>query len=228
MAAMDAGKQSTFDGRREPASVFFQEDVVSCAFGDLAAQVEKQHIVKAGLGWGFQGLRVERPVRGFMEEHGVPRIGALGGYARAHRLDACGDRARGQEFVSNLQVALAVEQEADLARLLITECRRVSQQRCLRLGAVAGESEVVSRIFEPVEMQFDERIPEPPEQALQKLEALRDAVAGRSKKLRLQETFAELADRIGVDDDTAADAHGAALAVELHGTNGYVEDGLLF
>src|ERR1039458_4827772 len=109
MAAMDTCQQPTLDGRREPAAVSFHEDVVDGAFGDLAAAIEKQHIVKTRLGCGLEGLRVEGSVCGLVKEHGVPGIGALEGDAYAHRLDAGGDRARGQGFVRNLQVALAVE-----------------------------------------------------------------------------------------------------------------------
>jgi len=62
VAAVDTGKQAAIDGGREEAAVLFDEDVVDCAFGDFAAQIEKQHVVVACLRCSLEGLRIEGAV----------------------------------------------------------------------------------------------------------------------------------------------------------------------
>src|SRR5581483_1991825 len=47
MPPIDAGKQAALDWRREPAAVFLHEHIANGAFRQLAAKVEKQHIVEA-------------------------------------------------------------------------------------------------------------------------------------------------------------------------------------
>ena len=80
---------------------------------------------------------------------------------------------------------------------------RLGKQRSLNRGAVAIESEVICGVFEPVEMQFDERIFALPEQRFDQGEGF----IGAGEKLRLQLALAEFVGGIGVDDDAAAHAH---------------------
>src|SRR5580658_6630085 len=45
VAAVDAGEQPAFDGRREEAAGFLDEDVVDGGFGDFAAVVQEEDFV---------------------------------------------------------------------------------------------------------------------------------------------------------------------------------------
>lgn len=71
VAAVDAGKQTTFDGRRKPSACLFNKYVADGAFGHLTVLIEEEHIAISGLGCGFERFIVKMPVGGFVEEHAV-------------------------------------------------------------------------------------------------------------------------------------------------------------
>src|ERR1017187_9737304 len=89
--------------------------------------------------------------------------------------------------------------------------------------ALTLESKVISRVHQPVEMQFQKRIASIPKHRFQQRKPLRKPVRRTREKLRLQHAFAELQRSIGIDDDAASHAHLATLGVELKRANRNIE-----
>ena len=78
VAAVDAGEQAAIDWWRVEAAGFLDEDVVDGGFGDLAALVQEEDFVEAGLGCGLESIGIEGAMGGFVEVHRVRGIGVLG------------------------------------------------------------------------------------------------------------------------------------------------------
>jgi hypothetical protein len=146
VTALNAGQQAALDGRREQVPIFLNKNVVNSAFRDFVAEVEKQHVIKTSLGSSLESLSVEGPVRGFVKEHGVLRIGALGGDADPKWFSAGEDGAAGHEFPGDVQSSVAIEEETDFAGrcgwLKAGTVAGVGQQSGLDGGAVARKSKV--------------------------------------------------------------------------------------
>ena len=93
------------------------------------------------------------------------------------------------------------------------------QERGFDFFAVARESEVICRVFETVEVQFEQWIAAVPEQGFDERKARRRCVGagGAGEKLGFEQALAELLGRVGVDDDAAAYAHVAAARLRVRG-----------
>jgi len=111
MAAVDAWEQAAGDGRRQETAGFFDKNVVHGGFGDFAAVIQEQDIVKTRRVGGLEGMRVQRAAGGFVEVHGVVGVGTVGGYADAEGM-GCGER---QGLGGDLEGAVGLEEEADFA-----------------------------------------------------------------------------------------------------------------
>ncbi len=108
----------------------------------------------AAAAWANAG-RVKRAMRGLVVKHRVGRIGAL--RCEAHARYAVRLAAWRQNFARDLEMALRIEEQPHLARHTFCKLPRVLFKRCAYLIAVAGKSEILRRIREPVEVQLDQR-----------------------------------------------------------------------
>ena len=136
---MDAGYQTAGDRRRVETAVLLDKDIVVGGFGDFAALIQEQNIVKTRCVGGVESVRVELAVGGFVEVQRVLRVDAVGANADAQ---GTGDRV-GQGLGGDLEAAVGVEQEADLAGTPIGELSGAGLKGSDYFGAVDGESEVV-------------------------------------------------------------------------------------
>ena len=123
VAALNTGEQAALDGWREQTTVFPDENVVDTGLSNLAAQIQKQDIVITSPDGGLEGFSVVGAVRGLVEEHGIPRIGALERNANTKR----GLEIR-QRFVRDLQGAVPLKEKADLAGFLASKCSSVGME----------------------------------------------------------------------------------------------------
>ena len=163
-------------------------------------------------------------------------VGGIGAVRRdAYSSDAIWIGIRRQRFARDLDAPFGIDHE-ETHFLLRTICELLSVllERGPDCGAIAGKAEIVRRICEPVEMQLNERVRAVPEHGLDQEEFVRlarnegicCAMRRTGKERCLEQTFAVLVCRLGVNDDAAAGAHGSAAALQLQRANGHVEDRL--
>jgi hypothetical protein len=129
VAAVDAGEEAAVDGRGEEAAVFLDEDVVDGGFGDFVALIEKEDFVVAGLDCCLEGLRVEGAMGGFVEVHGVSRVGSFCGDADSEGLTGGGCDWLGRD----LEGAVGVQEETDFVG-----CLGLIQRVSLRCAEMAS------------------------------------------------------------------------------------------
>lgn len=194
-----------------------EEDVADGAFSEFAALVEEEDFVAAFEAGESQLPVVERAAGGFVAEQPIGGRDAVRGDEEARKGGPIAGRAVGE-----VEGAKAMEQDAHFDGCAGGELRLKFVESGEKGRGIEGESETGCRGGEALDMEREPGETVAPENAFKQLKCFLAA----GEKFRFEEALGEFVVGAGIDDDAAAEAHGAAVAFKHDGANGDAEDGL--